>query len=75
MKPYTVMLTDEQIERIRRMAETVMKPEDQFVRDIIDRYTVESGFERYFAMDGAGRGPGGSIADVPEEELMKGFGE
>ena len=30
---------------------------------------------REFAMDGAVEGPGGSIADVPEEELLKGFGE
>ena len=30
---------------------------------------------RTFAMKGAFRGPGGSIADIPDEELLKGFGE
>lgn len=30
---------------------------------------------RTFAMIGVGEGPGGSIADVPEEDLLKGFGE
>ena len=30
---------------------------------------------RPFAMIGVGEGPGGSIADVPEEERLKGFGE
>ena len=30
---------------------------------------------RTFAMIGIGEGPGGSIADIPEEELLKGFGE
>lgn len=30
---------------------------------------------RTFAMKGAFRGPGGSIADIPEDELLKGFGE
>jgi len=75
MQPYTVMLSEEQIERIRRMAKTVMKSEDQFLSDIIDRYAVESGQERRFAMEGIVRGPGGSVADIPDDELMKGFGE
>ena len=30
---------------------------------------------RTFAMKGAFKGPGGSIADIPEEHLLKGFGE
>jgi predicted DNA-binding protein len=74
-KQYTIMLDDEQVERLKRMAETEMKTEDQLLRDIIKRYAVERGHERVFAMDGAGRGPGRSVADVPEDELMKGFGE
>jgi predicted DNA-binding protein len=75
MKQYTITLDDEQVERIRRMAEAEMKTEDQLIRDIISRYAVESGHERVFAMDGAGRGPGDSVADIPEEELLQGFGE
>jgi predicted DNA-binding protein len=75
MKQYTITLDDEQVERLKRMAETEMKTEDQLLGDIIRRYAVESGHERVFAMDGAGRGPGGSIADIPEDELMRGFGE
>ena len=39
------------------------------------RYAVERGHERVFAMDGIVHGPGGSVADIPEDELMKGFGE
>lgn len=31
--------------------------------------------DRDFAFLGAGRGDGTSVADIPEEELMKGFGE
>ena len=75
MKQYTIMLDDEQVERLKRMAETEMKSEDQLIADIIKRYAVESGHERVFAMFGAGRGPGGSVADIPDDELMKGFGE
>jgi bifunctional DNA-binding transcriptional regulator/antitoxin component of YhaV-PrlF toxin-antitoxin module len=31
--------------------------------------------DRHFALAGSGRGDGTSIADIPEEELLKGFGE
>ncbi|MGE3269754.1 MAG: hypothetical protein AB7P40_13465 [Chloroflexota bacterium] len=75
MKQYTIMLDDEQVERLKRMAETEMKTEDQLIADLIRRYAVESGHERVFAMEGAGRGPGGSVADIPDEDLMQGFGE
>ena len=75
MKQYTITLDDEQVERLKRMAETEMKSEEQLLRDLISRYAVESGHERVFAMDGIVEGPGGSIADIPDDELLKGFGE
>jgi hypothetical protein len=75
MKKYTIVLDDEQVERIRRMAEAEMKTEEQLLRDLIGRYAVERGHERVFAMEGVVEGPGGSVADVPEEELLEGFGE
>ncbi len=75
MKQYTIMLDEEQVERLKRMAATEMKTEDQFIADLIKRYAVESGHERVFAMEGIVEGPGGSFADIPEEEYLKGFGE
>ena len=75
MKQYTITLDDEQAERLQRMAATEMKSEEQLLHDLIARYAVESGHERVLAMDGIVHGPGGSVADIPEEELMKGFGE
>lgn len=75
MKQITIMLDDEQIERLRRMARAEMRSEDELIRDFINRYAVESGHERVFAMEGIVEGPGGSVADIPEEELLKGFGE
>jgi predicted transcriptional regulator len=75
MKRYTISLDDEQAERLQRMAQTEMKTEDQVINDLIRRYAVESGHERTFAMEAAGRGPGGSVADIPDDELMRGFGE
>jgi hypothetical protein len=75
MKQYTITLDDEQVERLKRMAETEMKSEDQLIADIIKRYAVESGYERVFAIDGIVHGPGGSVAEIPDDELMTGFGE
>lgn len=31
--------------------------------------------ERRFALDGVGGGPGGSVADLDDRELMAGFGD
>src|SRR4051794_35942679 len=75
MKRYTISLDDEQVERLQRMAHTEMKTEDQLLSDRINRYAVESGHGRCFAMEAAGRGPGGSVADISDDELMRGFGE
>lgn len=70
-----VAVDDETKERLQRMAETEMKSEQQLLHDVLARYAVESGHERTFAFFGVVEGPGGSIADVPEEEYLKGFGE
>ena len=75
MKQYTITLDDEQVARLRRMAEAEMRTEEDLLRDMIGRYAVDRGHERHFAMERAGRGPGGSVADIPDEELLKGFGE
>jgi hypothetical protein len=75
MKQLTITLDDEQAERLERIAKTEMKSEEQLLLDILRRYAVDSGHERVFAMDGIVHGPGGSVADIPDEELMKGFGE
>jgi hypothetical protein len=75
MAQHSVSIDDETKERLQRMAETEMKSEEQLLHDVLKRYAVDSGHERVFAMDGAGRGPGGSVADIPDDELMEGFGE
>jgi len=75
MTQHSVAIDDETMERLQRMAETEMKSASQLLHDVLKRYAVESGHERVFAMDRIVYGPGGSVADVPEDELMRGFGE
>ena len=67
--------TETKSERRVEEKKSEMKSEEQLLLDLIRRYAVTSGHERVFAMDGIVHGPGGSVADIPEDELMKGFGE
>lgn len=75
MTQHSVAVDDETMERLQRMAETEMKSESQMLHDVLKRYAVDSGHERTFALLGVVEGPGGSFADIPEEEYLKGFGE
>ena len=75
MKKTSVYLDDEHVERLRRVAEAEGRSQAEVLRDAILMYTSEKRPPRTFAMDGVACGPGGSIADIPEEELLKGFGE
>jgi len=75
MKMLTVELDDEQASWLRKVAEVEGRTEADVVRDAILQYWSRPRGERKLAIDGVGRGPGGSIADIPQEELLKGFGE
>ena len=75
MKKTSVYLEPEQVEQLRRVAEAEGRSQSAVLRDAIAKYANEMRQRRTFAMDGVACGPGGSIADIPEEELLKGFGE
>lgn len=45
------------------------------IRKAILAYVPEGAGDRDFVSARVADGPGGSIADVPEEDLLKGFGE
>jgi predicted transcriptional regulator len=80
MKKTSVYLDDEHVERLRRVAEAEGRSQAEVLRDAILMYADKvsanaKGPPRTFRMAGVAEGPGGSIADIPEEELLKGFGE
>ena len=75
MKKTSVYLDDEHVEQLRRVAEAEGRSQSEVLRDAILLDASENRPPRTFAMDGVACGPGGSIADIPEEELLKGFGE
>jgi hypothetical protein len=74
MKKTSVYLTQDQVDRLKRIARAEQRSEAEVVRAAIDSYPEPASKRRILAYK-VGRGPGGSIADIPEEEYLKGFGE
>jgi len=82
MKKTSVYLDDEHATRLKRAAEAEGRSQAEILRDAIMQYTSPASKPpRKFAMDGAvskgiARQLGyRSIADIPEEVLLEGFGE
>ena len=75
MNTYRVELDDNDVHWLRDVAETLGRSEEDVIRAAVHYYIGASRRPRKFAMIGVGEGPGGSIAEIPEEELLKGFGE
>lgn len=59
---------------MRRVAERERRSQAEVLRDAIKAYVERAARERDFVMAGVAEGPGDSVADIPEEELLKGFG-
>jgi hypothetical protein len=75
MKKTSVYLTEQEAELLRRLAEREGKSQATVLREALAAYDAQTPMNRDFAMDGVFDGDGTSIADVPDEELLKGFGE
>lgn len=75
MKKTSVYLTDEEVDILRRLAEREGKSQATVLREALAAYDERSGPDREFAVFESGEGDGRSVADIPEEELMRGFGE
>jgi hypothetical protein len=74
MRKTSVYLTDEQASRLKRIARAEGLPEAEIIRSAIERYPEPQPRRRIHAYAVAD-GPGGAIEDIPEEELLEGFGE
>jgi predicted transcriptional regulator len=75
MKKTSVYLSDEHVERLKRIASVEGRSQAEVLRDAILMYESKARVPRTFVMSGVAAGPGGSVADIPEEELLEGFGE
>lgn len=75
MRKTSVYLDDADAARLARLAEQEGVSQSALLRIAIRSYVPIVQGRRSFALDGVGEGPGGSIADVDERELMAGFSE
>jgi hypothetical protein len=75
MKKTSIYLDDGDSERLRRMATREGRSQAEIVRAALAAYESQLRPDRNFALAGSWYGDGTSVADIPEEELLKGFGE
>ncbi len=81
MKKTSIYLEDHQVERLKQLSEAEGRSQAEIVRHAITLYRSPSNQPpRKFAMEGVAPGLAQrlgyrSIMDIPEEELLEGFGE
>jgi len=74
MRKTSVYLAADEIARLAALAQREGISQAEVIRRAIRLYEPEREGDRNFALTGCADGPGGSIADVPEGELLEGFG-
>jgi predicted transcriptional regulator len=74
MKKTSIYLSEAEAERLRRLAIAEGRSQAEIVRDAIASYESRRQSDRDFALDGSWAGDGTSVADLSEEELLRGFG-
>ena len=68
-------LTDSEIDRLAWLAECERTSQAEIIRKAIATYQPGGPHDRNFAGLASGDGPGDSVADHDEDELLEGFGE
>jgi predicted DNA-binding protein len=77
MRKTSVYLDDELASRLARLAKQQGRSQAEIVRDAIARYEPEPAEDRDFALAAGFEridGDRTSIAEIPEDELLEGFG-
>lgn len=74
MHKTSVYLSAEEIARLTTLAEREGTSQAEVIRRAIRQYEPERHADRNFSLVESADGPGGSIADLTEEELLDGFG-
>ncbi|MGH9054206.1 MAG: CopG family transcriptional regulator [Acidimicrobiia bacterium] len=74
MKKTSVYLTEREIARLERLSRDLGLSQAELIRRAIAGFMAEPATDRRFAIEGVGEGPGDSVADHREEDLLRGFG-
>jgi hypothetical protein len=74
MRKTSVYLSAEEVARLATLAKREGTSQAEVIRRAIKVYEPERRGDRNFSLVGVAEGPGGSVADLTEEELLEGFG-
>ena len=74
MRKTSVYLSDDETARLTALAKREGASQAEMIRRAIRTYVPERRGDRNFSLIGSAEGPGDSVADMSEEELLKGFG-
>jgi Arc/MetJ-type ribon-helix-helix transcriptional regulator len=74
MHKTSVYLTPEEVSRLSTLAQREGTSQAEVIRRAIRLYEPERRGDRNFSVAASGDGPGGSIADESEGDLLEGFG-
>ena len=74
MNKTSVYLSPEETSRLAALAKREGTSQAEIIRRAIKNYVPEGRSDRNFALAGAGTGPGDSVADLTDAELLEGFG-
>jgi hypothetical protein len=75
VKKTSLYLDDGDVERVRRLAHRQGRSQAEVVRAALAAYESQLTAERHFALTACAEGDGRPVADIPEEELLQGFGD
>jgi hypothetical protein len=75
MKKTSVYLDESDLARLRRLAAQEGRSQAEIVRAAIAAYESQQAAHRLFALTGSWEGDGTSVADISEDELLRGFGD
>lgn len=75
MKKTSLYLDEADVARLQRLAAQEGRSQAEIVRAAIAAYEARRQPDRHFALTASGAGDGRSIADIPDEELLEGFGD
>lgn len=74
VKKTSVYLGDDEIDRLERLARQEGTSQAEVIRRAISVYAPRRTRDRDFSLARVARGPGTSVADIPERELLEQFG-
>jgi hypothetical protein len=74
VKKTSLYLDEGDVERLRRLAHRRGCSQAEVVRAALASYEAQLTTERRFSLAASADGDGLSVADIPEDELLEGFG-